>query len=90
MENAPENCRSLSHDSPSPQISHSSISNDATEKEARGNVQSLSWDNFFLDQHTFLKTNGVINRKSSSSPKDLNSRLTFQVRPGKAVQTDFK
>ena len=36
------------------------------------------------------KTNGVINRKSSPSPKDLNSRLTFQVRPGKAVQTDFK
>ena len=35
------------------------------------------------------RTNGVINRRRPSA-KDIKTRLTFQVCPGKAIQTDFK
>ena len=44
-----------------------------------------------LEDQGDTKTNGVVHRKSAnSSPRDVKTRLTFQVSPGKTVQTDFK
>ena len=44
-----------------------------------------------LDDQNETRTNGVIHRKTSSNAhKDLKTKLSFQICPGKAVQTDFK
>ena len=45
-----------------------------------------------LEDQGETEPNGVINRRvgTNATPKDLKTRLTFQICHGKAVQTDFK